>query len=398
MNITEILKKVDTERLYQHVLQLEGIKHPIDTPEKLREAAGTIYAEMESYGISVRAQEFQIEGWDDTFLNIEGWIGDEDAPAVVIINHYDTVYSTPGANDNAAGVAVMLEAARVLAEAEDVPTVRFVSATLEEGLPPTAKLRIRQSAQRLGLADEQHRYTSYQMVRTMQKRAELIGAARATGKSRPDAMAEAAQQLKGQIPDAMFEHIKEIADIYREVEAASSNGMVGKIGSSAWVEEAVTLAKKIQFAICLDEIGTTSKQPHSQMLPAPITYDMMQLYKVDTEQEIGDWTFIIADESAAGIAQAFCKHCERDEIDLAYAFTQLPGYEQIVAQFPQALGADHAPFWAAGIPAMFTFDTSTWRNPFYHSMADTIDRLDFDHITKICKATIATAIDPTLRG
>ena len=397
MEINEILKKVDTERIYQHVFKLEGIKHPIDTPEELRKAADYIYAEMESYGLSVRAQEFQLEGWDDTFRNIEGWIGDENQPAVVIVNHYDTVYSTPGANDNAISVAVTLEIARVLAEIEDVPTIRFVSATLEEGLPPTAKLAIRQSAQRLGLTDEKHRYTSYKMAKIMKKRGDLVSSARGGGKTVIDAIAEATEKLKEESTDAIYEHLQDLHRIYAEVLSASKNGLIGKIGSGVWVEEAVESGKKIQFAICLDEIATTYKRPQSQMLPPPISYEMMQLHKVNTEENVGDWTFVIADASAAEIAQAFCKYAEREDIDLSYAFTQLPDFAGIKAQFPQALASDHAPFWAAGIPAMFTFDTSTWRNPFYHSMADTIDRVDFDQATKICKATIATVLDQSLR-
>jgi len=407
MDLNKILAKVDTERIYQHVLRLEGVKHPIDTPEKLREAAGYIRSEMEGYGVSVRAQEFEVEGWDDTFLNIEGWIGDENAPAAVIINHYDNVYSDPGANDNAAGVAVMLEAARVLALSRveglageaGVPTVRFVSATLEEGLPPTAKLRLRQSAQKLGLTDERQRYTSYRVAKVMKKHADLVWSAIQTGKSQVEAIIEATEQLKDEMPETVLEHLKEHEKIYEGVvTTASSIGVTGKIGSSRWVDEALATGKKIAFAICLDEIGTVYKQENSQKLPPNLTYNMMQTFKVDTEKKIGDWAFVLADANSGQIAQAFCAHCQRKEIDLPHAFFQMPGFEQIAAQFPQAFGSDHAPFWRAGIPAMFAFDTSGWRNPFGHSMADTIDKLDFDHITKICKATIATAVDPALRG
>jgi len=393
-----ILTKVDVERIYQHVLNLEGIKHPIDTPDKLKQAADYISAEMKGYGLPVRAQEFKIDGWDDTFLNIEGWVGNADAPAAVIINHYDTVYSTPGANDNAAGIAVMLEAARVLAEEANVPTVRFVSATLEEGLPPTAKLRLRQNAQRLGLTDERHRYTSYRIAKAMKKHADLVWATIQTGKSQVDAIVEATEQLQDQIPEAVLEHIKEHEKIHTGLTTASSIGVTGKIGSGRWVDEAVALGKKIAFAICLDEIGTTSKEENSQHLPPVLSYDMMQTYKVDAEKNAGDWAFVLADANSGPVAQAFCAHCQRDSIDLAHGFFQMPSFEQIAVQFPQAFGSDHAPFWQEGIPAMFAFDTAGWRNPYGHSMADTIDKLDFDHITKICKAVIATAVDPALRS
>ena len=38
----DIIEKVDVERLYQHILNIEGIKHPIIAQEKLDETADYI--------------------------------------------------------------------------------------------------------------------------------------------------------------------------------------------------------------------------------------------------------------------------------------------------------------------------------------------------------------------
>jgi len=46
--------------------------------------------------------------------------------------HYDTVRASPGADDNASGVAALLEAARVLRGAEPAATIRFIFFALEE--------------------------------------------------------------------------------------------------------------------------------------------------------------------------------------------------------------------------------------------------------------------------
>jgi hypothetical protein len=398
MNLDAILARVDIERIYQHVLRLEGVKHPIDTPEKLREAGETISAELASYGLPVRAQEFRLDGWDDTFRNIEALIGDGDEPAAVLINHYDTVSTTPGANDNAAGVAVMLEAARVLATETDIPAVRFVSATLEEGLPPTSKAAIRKSARQYGLTDERGRYTSQRTAKIMKSHFSLMVAGIEAGKSVRDALADARTKLQDQLTDAISEHLKTVEVAHDGLTTASAIGVTGKIGSGRWVDEAVASGKKIAFAICLDEIGTTSKREHSQHIPSGVSYEMMQTYRVDTERGVGDWAFVLADPAGAPVARAFCTYCKRDSVDLPHAFFQMPDFETIAARYPQAFGSDHAPFWRAGIPAIFAFDTANWRNPYGHSMADTIDRLDFEHITRICKATIATLIDRSLRG
>jgi hypothetical protein len=353
---------------------------------------------LASYGLPVRAHEFRLDGWDDTFRNIEARIGAEDEPAAVLINHYDTVSTTPGANDNAAGVAVMLEAARVLATESDIPAIRFVSATLEEGLPPTAKAAIRKSALQHGLTDARGRYTSQRTAKIMKAHFSLMVAGIEAGKSVRDALADARTKLQDQLTDAISEHLKTVEAAHDGLTTASAIGVTGKIGSGRWVDEAVATGKKIAFAICLDEIGTTSKREHSQHLPAGVSYGMMRTYKVDTEREVGDWAFVLADPAGAPVARAFCDYCKHDSIDLAHAFFQMPDFETIAAHYPQAFGSDHAPFWRASIPAIFAFDTANWRNPYGHSMADTIDRLDFEHITRICKATIATLIDRSLRG
>jgi hypothetical protein len=398
MLLDDLLTRPEVERIYQHVLKLEGIKHPIDAPEKLRQAGDYILNELASYGVATRTQEFRFDGWDDTFRNIEGWIGNPDEPAAVLINHHDTVSSTFGANDNAAGVAVMLEIARVLANEKDIPCIRFVSATLEEGLPPTAKAAIRASALKNGITDSRGRYTTHRIAQTLQTHNQLTRNAMQTGKSHYDALIAAREKLRDEITPALANHLEVIERAYVGLTTATAIGKVGKIGSSRWVDESVAIGKEIQFAICLDEIGITSKRAHSQTLPEGVTYSMMQTYKVDTAREIGDWAFVIADPAAAQIAQTFLHYCQHSAIDLPHAFFQMPDFQTIAARFPQAFGSDHAPFWRAGIPALFAFDTSTWRSPFCHSLADTIDRLDFVHITKIAKATMATLIDSMRRS
>jgi hypothetical protein len=57
--------------------------------------------------------------------------------------HYDTVPGTPGADDNASAVAVMLELARRLRETSLSAPVRLVAFTLEE--PPASMTRHRGS-------------------------------------------------------------------------------------------------------------------------------------------------------------------------------------------------------------------------------------------------------------
>ena len=61
--------------------------------------------------------------------------------------------------------------------------------------------------------------------------------------------------------------------------------------------------------------------------------------------------------------------------------------------FPHALRSDHAPFWKAGYPAIMITNTADFRTPYYHTPGDTIDKLDFDFIRKVCQATVMTVLD-----
>jgi len=89
-------------------------------------------------GADVREQSFTVPGVAGTFRNVEGVIHPGSEPKEwVICAHYDTASNSPGADDNASGVGVMLEAARVLAQHGPERSVRFVGFTLEEGSPVT---------------------------------------------------------------------------------------------------------------------------------------------------------------------------------------------------------------------------------------------------------------------
>jgi Peptidase family M28 len=63
--------------------------------------------------------------------------------------------------------------------------------------------------------------------------------------------------------------------------------------------------------------------------------------------------------------------------------------------FPVLLRSDHAPFWAAGIPATMWTDTSEFRNPYYHEPGDKPDTLDYDFLRAVTQLLIACVLDET---
>lgn len=85
-------------------------------------------------GYRVGRQEFTVNGMPVT--NVEAELRGTSLPAEIVVvgAHYDSVVGSPGANDNASGVAAVLEIARALTHEEPSRTVRFVAFVNEE--PP----------------------------------------------------------------------------------------------------------------------------------------------------------------------------------------------------------------------------------------------------------------------
>lgn len=391
--MNEIITQVDSERIYQHILKLEGPKHPIDTPEKLNEAADYILEKFEQYGLQVREQEFKVEGFDATFRNVEGWIGEENGSQLLLVSHYDTVAKSPGANDNLSGVAVMLEAACILAREKNVGNVHFISFSLEEG-NPAYESNIRGIARDLGLRDEQNRHLSLHTSELLKKHIDIWQKAITQVTFYKEAYLQTIEQLKSQMTENELEYFKELNRIYGDYTKTTWVGQTALMGSNAWVKEAAQAKKSIRGVLCLETMGYTSNKKYSQAFPEGLDITAFKSYKVDEEQLIGNFITLVADENSSELIQSFCAQCEQESIDLPYLCLQVPlQFDQIGQVMPDLLRSDHAPFWRESIPGIMLTDTANFRYPYYHTPADTIDKLDFSILKKICQAAIGTIID-----
>lgn len=123
---------VSREQIADHVRALEGVRHPLAAPEALEQAADYLAQSLASFGYQVSEQLFPEHG--RLFRNVVATRCGRSTPGerLIVVAHYDTVANSPGADDNASGVAVLLEMARVLAEVEFERTVQFVGVCLEE--------------------------------------------------------------------------------------------------------------------------------------------------------------------------------------------------------------------------------------------------------------------------
>jgi hypothetical protein len=125
-----------TAALRAHVVLLaEAIgERNFDNPAALDRAATYIEDTFEELGCKVERHSFEV--WDGSVSNLEcAFPGAATPEEIVVVGaHYDSAGGSPGANDNASGVAALLEVARRLSQPPRARTVRFVAFVNEE--PP----------------------------------------------------------------------------------------------------------------------------------------------------------------------------------------------------------------------------------------------------------------------
>ena len=148
--------QISPQRLQAHVRTLSEnfLGRSFDQPAQLQKAADYIVAELAKSGVLAERQSFEVDG--HRYENLIARFGPQDstAPLLVMGAHYDSALTegahdhahkaagdkpsalthTPGADDNASGVAGMLELARVLSKHAPSQPLEMVFYTLEE--PP----------------------------------------------------------------------------------------------------------------------------------------------------------------------------------------------------------------------------------------------------------------------
>jgi hypothetical protein len=124
------------DRLRSHVTMLAGVigERNYMKLRALDSAASYVRASFDSLGYQVTEQTYRAR--DTTFRNIEVALPGSTRPGEIVVvgGHYDSVFDSPGADDNASGTAAVLELARLLRQGKHDRTIRFVAFANEE--PP----------------------------------------------------------------------------------------------------------------------------------------------------------------------------------------------------------------------------------------------------------------------
>lgn len=117
--------------MLRHLTRLEGARHPYTSRAHLDAAQAYIVSQWRAWGLAITVDEFSYLG--ERFANLIARPPNAPpGPRLVIGAHVDTVPDSPGADDNASGVAALLELSHLVMSSSWKMPIEFVVFTLEE--------------------------------------------------------------------------------------------------------------------------------------------------------------------------------------------------------------------------------------------------------------------------
>ena len=127
---------IERSRLEHHVWTLAGEigERNVFHPDALAAARDYIVQQWRAQGLEPRFQRYLTQGVESSNLEVILEGASRASQSIVVGAHYDSVFGSPGADDNASAVAVLLELSRAIAPTLRARTLRLVAFVNEE--PP----------------------------------------------------------------------------------------------------------------------------------------------------------------------------------------------------------------------------------------------------------------------
>lgn len=132
MDIEKFIQEVEQNNLKNIVQSISIPRHGWYNYEVLSSVANFVEEKFREYGYVVEINEFSYNGkeYKNIIATLKGINSNKDW--LLIGAHYDSAIGSPGADDNASGIAVMLEVARIIRKSPIAERIKFVAFTLEE--------------------------------------------------------------------------------------------------------------------------------------------------------------------------------------------------------------------------------------------------------------------------
>ncbi|MDZ7292467.1 MAG: M28 family peptidase [candidate division KSB1 bacterium] len=282
------------QHLRQHIHSLSekiGVRS-IYTYDKLCQAEHYIHGIFEKLGYNVERQTFHFLGHE-----VANLIAHTSSPFTaqeqyILCAHYDTAPGTPGADDNASAVAILLEVARLARElhlnSNEKVNWSFVAFTTEE--PPAFHSR--------------HQ------------------------------------------------------------------------GSRVFARHVKKQKQRIDGVINLEMLGYFLDSPNSQQLPLPLHFFGYP--------SIGNFVGVVGNWRSRHLTRQLAASMRKNPaLPVEYAIVPERGFLLFAVRL-----SDHSSFWDHGYPAVMVTDTAFFRNPYYHTMEDTMEKLNFSAMAEVVRSLV----------
>lgn len=129
--IRQIVDAVSERGIRTYLERLVGPRDPFDGQAGMEAAADAIAETLRGFGLHFVEERFRCEGhWYRNLIALHP--GSSHNGQVLIVAHYDTVPNSPGADDNASGVAGLLAIAGAMARYRFVRDLVYIAFPLEE--------------------------------------------------------------------------------------------------------------------------------------------------------------------------------------------------------------------------------------------------------------------------
>lgn len=146
----------------------------------------------------------------------------------------------------------------------------------------------------------------------------------------------------------------------------------------SWVHSrrARKAGEQIDGMLCLEMVGYRSREPGSQKYPFPL----MHL----NYPKVGDFISIVGDSKSTQLANS---------IGSAFALNRALPTQSLIVPWrgwltPFVRRSDHVSFWDLGYQAVMITDTADFRNPHYHKITDTLDKLDYGFMAELVASLV----------
>ena len=148
------------------------------------------------------------------------------------------------------------------------------------------------------------------------------------------------------------------------------------MGSRVYAKSAHAQKEKIDGMICLEMVGYTCHEPGCQDYPFPLMF-------MDYPKQ-GNFIGVVNNFKSRDFAGRLVEQFQHNK--------QLPVVKLTVPFngwiMPAVRLSDHASFWDKGFKAVMVTDSAFYRNPYYHTPADTKDKLNFEYMAELVESLL----------